>query len=182
MKFKIYFILNLQLLILMRVARSVGIEVHHFYGSSIFVIFSIFIFVYGLYKKGHIIWNVWYPSCFHLISFNWYDLDFSKCGIGTLPPQQITINYEVGFWPWMASLGFRCQFHQCLYAHIFVQNFGVKNCKTVFSVRSFGAKNFIQKFTHIMLMKLASGLMESGNINVEHLWLAKDISLLQHIV
>ena len=42
--------------------------------------------------------------------------EFSKCGINTAPPHQIAINYEVGFWPWMASLGFYSDdewHHQC---------------------------------------------------------------------
>ncbi len=31
--------------------------------------------------------------------------DFGKCGEKTETPKQIAINYEVGEWPWMGSLG-----------------------------------------------------------------------------
>ncbi len=33
-------------------------------------------------------------------------LDFGRCGINIVPPEQITNNYEVGEWPWMGSLGY----------------------------------------------------------------------------
>ena len=42
--------------------------------------------------------------------------DFSKCGVYSAAPQQIAINYEVGDWPWMGSLGYWSDgewSHQC---------------------------------------------------------------------
>ncbi len=42
--------------------------------------------------------------------------DFGKCGVNTVVPDQIAINYEVGNWPWMASLGYWLEdswTHQC---------------------------------------------------------------------
>ncbi len=33
-------------------------------------------------------------------------IDFSKCGENSIPPHQILTNYNTGYWPWMASLGF----------------------------------------------------------------------------